>query len=210
MSLRGRLGVLRNSDFARSGTREQRQRGEREREDDAAHDRGPADDRPRAEAPAWSSPATAQHREQQHSPESGDEDRGGVGRRVGPDADPEREAQLGDDQDRPDPAASDRGLDAERRERRLRLVGSRNLERARRDERQRQDQMDRDGDQPMATMRSIGTRARSAIAGSTRISWRRSRRESRSFGSVIIFMYLQKAIRFASIRFACGAAICSG
>ena len=64
--------------------------------------------------------------------------------------------------------------------------------------------------QPIATIRSIGTRARSAMAGSTRTSWRMSRSESRSFGSVIIFMYLQKAIRFASIRFACGAAICSG
>ena len=37
-----------------------------------------------------------------------------------------------------------------------------------------------------------------------------SRSESRTFGSVIIFMYLQKAIRLASISFAFGAACCSG
>ena len=37
-------------------------------------------------------------------------------------------------------------------------------------------------------MRSIGMRARSAIAGSTLTSGLRSRSESRSFGSVIIFM----------------------
>ena len=37
-----------------------------------------------------------------------------------------------------------------------------------------------------------------------------SRRLSRSFGSVIIFMYLQKAIRLASIRLARGAACWSG
>ena len=64
--------------------------------------------------------------------------------------------------------------------------------------------------QPIATIRSIGTFARSAISGGTLTSTFISRSESRSFGSVIIFMYLQKAIRLASIRFACGAACCSG
>ncbi len=44
-------------------------------------------------------------------------------------------------------------------------------------------------------MRSIGMRARSAVAGGTRTSGARSRRESRSLGSVIIFMYWQTAIR---------------
>ena len=40
----------------------------------------------------------------------------------------------------------------------------------------------------IATIRSIGTRARSASSGSTRTRGPRSRRASRSFGSVIIFM----------------------
>jgi hypothetical protein len=40
----------------------------------------------------------------------------------------------------------------------------------------------------MLTMRSIGTRARSAISGGTLTSYLISRSESRSFGSVIIFM----------------------
>jgi hypothetical protein len=44
---------------------------------------------------------------------------------------------------------------------------------------------------PIATMRSIGMRARSAIAGGTLTSNFISRSESRSFGRVIIFMYLQ-------------------
>jgi hypothetical protein len=65
-------------------------------------------------------------------------------------------------------------------------------------------------DQPIATMRSIGTRARSAIAGGTLTSPVMSRRQSRSFGSVIIFMYLQNAIRLAAIRSARGAASSSG
>jgi hypothetical protein len=64
----------------------------------------------------------------------------------------------------------------------------------------------RSGDQPIATMRSIGRRARAATASATLTSWRRSRSESRSFGSVIIFMYLQNAIRLASINRARGAA----
>jgi hypothetical protein len=41
---------------------------------------------------------------------------------------------------------------------------------------------------PIATMRSIGTRARSAISSGTLTSCFRSRSESRSLGSVIIFM----------------------
>ena len=44
---------------------------------------------------------------------------------------------------------------------------------------------------PIATMRSIGSRARSAISAGTLTSNFISRRASRSFGSVIIFMYLQ-------------------
>ena len=63
---------------------------------------------------------------------------------------------------------------------------------------------------PIATIRSIGIRASSAISAGTLTSNFISRRQSRSFGRVIIFMYLQKAIRLASIRFACGAACCSG
>ena len=43
-------------------------------------------------------------------------------------------------------------------------------------------------DQPIATMRSIGRRARAAISAGTLTSYRRSRSESRSFGRVIIFM----------------------
>ncbi len=42
--------------------------------------------------------------------------------------------------------------------------------------------------QLIATIRSIGTRARSAISGGTLTSCTPSRSESRSFGSVIIFM----------------------
>jgi hypothetical protein len=63
---------------------------------------------------------------------------------------------------------------------------------------------------PMATMRSIGSFAFSAISAGTLTSNFISTRESRSFGSVIIFMYLQTAIRLASIRFAFGATCCSG
>ena len=48
------------------------------------------------------------------------------------------------------------------------------------------------------------------ISGGTFTSNFISRSESRSFGSVIIFMYLQKAIRLASMRRALGAASCSG
>jgi hypothetical protein len=44
---------------------------------------------------------------------------------------------------------------------------------------------------PIATMRSIGILASSAIAGSTLTSNFISASESRSFGRVIIFMYLQ-------------------
>jgi len=42
--------------------------------------------------------------------------------------------------------------------------------------------------QPIATMRSIGTRARSATCSGTLTSCTPWRRESRSFGSVISFM----------------------
>ncbi len=63
---------------------------------------------------------------------------------------------------------------------------------------------------PMATMRSIGSFAFSAISAGTLTSNFISASESRSFGSVIIFMYLQTAIRLASIRLACGATCCSG
>ena len=63
---------------------------------------------------------------------------------------------------------------------------------------------------PIATMRSIGTLARSATSAGTLTSNFSSARESRSFGRVIIFMYLQKAIRLASIRFAFGATCWSG
>ena len=44
---------------------------------------------------------------------------------------------------------------------------------------------------PIATMRSIGSRARAAISAGTLTLNFISRRASRSFGSVIIFMYLQ-------------------
>ena len=64
--------------------------------------------------------------------------------------------------------------------------------------------------QPIATMRSIGRVARSAISGGTLTSCLKSRSESRTFGRVIIFMYLQNAIRLASISFAWGAACWSG
>jgi hypothetical protein len=64
--------------------------------------------------------------------------------------------------------------------------------------------------QPIATMRSIGSFAFAAISGSTLTSNFDSARESRSLGRVIIFMYLQKAIRLASIRLAWGAACWSG
>ena len=43
--------------------------------------------------------------------------------------------------------------------------------------------------QPSATIRSIGTCARTAISSGTRTSNFISRSASRSFGSVIIFMY---------------------
>ena len=49
----------------------------------------------------------------------------------------------------------------------------------------------------IATIRSIGTRARSAISGSTFTTGCRSRSASRSFGSVIIFMYWHTAARLA-------------
>ena len=45
-------------------------------------------------------------------------------------------------------------------------------------------------------MRSIAPRACAATSGSTVTSCFQSRSESRSFSSVIIFMYLQKALRF--------------
>ncbi len=48
-----------------------------------------------------------------------------------------------------------------------------------------------DWGQPIATMRSIGSLARSAISAGTLTSNFISARESRSFGRVIIFMYLQ-------------------
>ena len=44
---------------------------------------------------------------------------------------------------------------------------------------------------PIATIRSIGIRARSAISSGTLTSNFMSRSASRSFGRVIIFMYLQ-------------------
>jgi len=44
---------------------------------------------------------------------------------------------------------------------------------------------------PIATIRSIGIRARSAISAGTLTSNFISRNASRSFGRVIIFMYLQ-------------------
>lgn len=47
--------------------------------------------------------------------------------------------------------------------------------------------------QLIATIRSIAPRARSAISGSTVTTCFQSRSESRSFSSVIIFMYLQIA-----------------
>jgi hypothetical protein len=50
------------------------------------------------------------------------------------------------------------------------------------------DVADLDGHPLMATIRSIGTRARSAIASGTLTSCRIPRRLSRSLGSVIIFM----------------------
>jgi len=64
--------------------------------------------------------------------------------------------------------------------------------------------------QPSATMRSIGTRANSAISGGTRTSYFMSRSESRSFSSVIIFMYTQLASGLAGMNFTSGAAISSG
>ena len=47
------------------------------------------------------------------------------------------------------------------------------------------------GGQPIATMRSIGSRARAAMSSGTLTSNFRSRNASRSFGSVIIYMYRQ-------------------
>src|SRR4051794_9271067 len=64
----------------------------------------------------------------------------------------------------------------------------------------------------IATMRSIGTSARLAMAGSTVTRWstRMSRRQSRSFGSVTIFMYWQTACSLAAMNFLSGCAFSSG
>jgi hypothetical protein len=62
----------------------------------------------------------------------------------------------------------------------------------------------------IATIRSIGSRARSASAGSTFTTGFRSRSASRSFGSVIIFMYLQTAARFAGMKLLPGFSTESG
>src|SRR6266511_1142891 len=59
--------------------------------------------------------------------------------------------------------------------------------------------------QPRATMRSIAPRARAAISGSTVTSNFQSRSESRSFSSVIIFMYLQNALRLTGSKRLLGA-----
>ena len=93
------------------------------------------------------------------------------------------------------------------RVRRARLRGGRRA--GDRDRRRDRDRRPRRS-QPMATIRSIGSFARSASSGGTLTSNFISRSESRSFGRVIIFMYLQKAIRLASISRACGAACWSG
>ncbi len=43
---------------------------------------------------------------------------------------------------------------------------------------------------PMASIRSMGRRARSAVSGSTFTSWTRSRRDLKTFSRVTVFMYL--------------------
>ena len=64
--------------------------------------------------------------------------------------------------------------------------------------------------QPIATIRSIGTRARRATSSGTRTSNLPSRSESHSLGSVIIFMYLHDASGLAGMKSISGAAIRSG
>ena len=65
--------------------------------------------------------------------------------------------------------------------------------------------------QPIATMRSIGTRARCGdLRGHAHLVAASSRSESRSFGSVIIFMYAHVASGLAGMKLTSGAAICSG
>jgi len=63
---------------------------------------------------------------------------------------------------------------------------------------------------PMATIRSIGTRALAAVSGSTLTSKFPSRSASRSFGNVIIFMNTQEASALAGMNSTSGAAIRSG
>ena len=64
--------------------------------------------------------------------------------------------------------------------------------------------------QVMATMRSIGMRARAAISGETRTSYLRSRSESRSLGRVIIFMYSQTAVGLTGMKRFAGFCLRSG
>ncbi len=52
----------------------------------------------------------------------------------------------------------------------------------------------------IATIRSIGSRARAAISGGTRTTRASAISASRSLGSVIIFMYLQTAIRLTGMK----------
>ena len=63
---------------------------------------------------------------------------------------------------------------------------------------------------PIATIRSIGTRAFAAVSASTRTSYFPSRSASRRFGSVIIFMNLHDASALAGMKSTSGAAICKG
>ena len=60
--------------------------------------------------------------------------------------------------------------------------------------------------QPIATMRSIGVRARSATASGTLTAGAPSRSASRSLGSVIIFMNRQLAASLAAMKSTPGAA----
>jgi hypothetical protein len=53
-------------------------------------------------------------------------------------------------------------------------------------------------------------RARSAISGGTRTSYLKSRKASRSLGSVIIFMNTHEASGLAGMKSTSGAAISSG
>ena len=62
----------------------------------------------------------------------------------------------------------------------------------------------------MATIRSIGTRARSAISVGTFTSWTSSRSASLSFGSVIIFMKRQLAASLAATNSVSGSILRSG